>query len=695
MRANFLKFSFLFIAVFFLNLSVRAQESIRVSALQDVAWLELENSFTFYSSDKNLSPQEFLKTFNNLEKPTANKSDKAVWYYVIIENDLPDSQRVYLNFDRNIERINAYTLSANTITDSMRSGFLLPYNLRNIPISSHNLTIDIAPKESLPVLVKAYNITNVPVGLNVFNVAGERFSRYIFRVNRAFLPQLGIAIGFQGAMFIMVLYMLLLYFQDNRNSVYLSYAVYMLSVMLYMLLKLAHNGVFFFAIPNFPLLRTALNEFLQFAIMVTYILFAIKFLKINKTAPRLFKTMKWINIVYLTYGTFMALYFLVSKDLLTVKMMFGPSRVVFFVLSIIIIIWTGTVIKGPLVKYLVWGSSFFLLGNLLAILFTLQMHGVFTVFPETSLVPINFTQMGTIVEILFFSLGIGKSIQLNNLEKEKIQNAYISQLVQNEELNKKHNRELEEKVTARTEEVMAKKKELEDIRAKRKETEFNSKLMDSEMRLLRLQMNPHFIFNSLNSIRYFILKQDEENAIEYIESFSKLLRMILDHSQRKFITLKEELTALEIFLKFEMARFNNKFEYTINIDENILADSIAIQPLLLQPFVENSIWHGLMHKDGKGQISISVKKLNFYELNIIIEDDGVGRKKAGEIKAKNGKAQKSHGTKITKNRIDVLNETMQGTSGFIIDDLTTHNGKPLGTRVTLTLNIQKYEGTNY
>jgi len=311
------------------------------------------------------------------------------------------------------------------------------------------------------------------------------------------------------------------------------------------------------------------------------------------------------------------------------------------------------------------------------------------------MLPINISQIGILIEVLLFSLGIGKLIKINNVEREQIREAYITELEKNEKLITEHSSQLESKIEERTTEVIAKTKELSDVRSNQQKIEYERRLMEQEMRLLRVQMNPHFLFNSLNSIRYFILSQNEEKAIEYIESFSKLLRMILDYSKRNFISLKEELLALDLYVKFERERFNQKFDYTVTIDPEINVESVAIQPLLLQPFVENSIWHGLMHKDSKGCLTIKIKKASSTEMTIIIEDNGIGRTKAAEISKRNGKKHKSHGMEITQNRMDILNGTEGENFGFKIEDLTDDHNELTGTRVVFKLKIRDYEGINY
>jgi signal transduction histidine kinase len=463
-----------------------------------------------------------------------------------------------------------------------------------------------------------------------------------------------------------------------------------------MLLKIVSTGPYYILLPDHPFMRVVLNEPLQFLFTVTYNLFAIQFLELKKNYKGLYKLIQSVNVVYLIYAVAVFIYLYITKDTVFVDSLFIPTRIVVFLVGLTLIVLAVAYVKSPVKKYFVWGSSFFFIGSILGIVYSVSMYGEEPIFwlPEISLSPINLTQMGVVLEILLFSLGIGKLIHINNLEKEEIKDAYITQLERTEQLSKTHAQQLESKVKERTEEVLSKTTELANLQSQKQKIEFQRQLMDREMRVLRLQMNPHFIFNSLNSIRYFILKQDEEKAIEYIELFSKLLRMILDYSKRDLITLEEELQALELYVKFEKERFNQKFEYQIILDKELSGKLVAIPPLLLQPFAENSIWHGLMHQDKKGCLTIKIQKTSSTEMTIIIEDNGVGREKAAEIAARNGKKHQSHGMEITKSRIEMINETWNSRFGFKIEDLKSDDGKATGTRVVFTIKIQEYDSVN-
>lgn len=206
-----------------------------------------------------------------------------------------------------------------------------------------------------------------------------------------------------------------------------------------------------------------------------------------------------------------------------------------------------------------------------------------------------------------------------------------------------------------------------------------------EMQALRAQMNPHFIFNCLNAINGFILKNEAETAADYLTKFSRLIRMVLNNSQKQFISLEEELDTLALYLHMERLRFS--FNYQVNCDNSVDAPSVFIPPMLLQPFVENAIWHGLMHQENGGELTVDVH-LDNDMLHVKIEDNGVGRKQAALIKSKSAQKNKSLGLTITKNRMALLNQGLNDVCFFEIKDLEDGGGNPLGTSVSLKIKTQ-------
>lgn len=225
------------------------------------------------------------------------------------------------------------------------------------------------------------------------------------------------------------------------------------------------------------------------------------------------------------------------------------------------------------------------------------------------------------------------------------------------------------------------RKEKEKIRF-----QYNKELAEVEMKALRAQINPHFLFNSLNSINNFILKNDTKQASKYLVKFSQLVRNILNNSSSTYINLSEELSTIELYILIEGMRFSNQFSYYIEVDEDIHTSNIRIPSLLLQPYVENAIWHGLLHKDGEKLISIKVSKLNSDYISISIEDNGVGRETAREIEQK-PKDRKSFGMQLGENRLRLMSSSSDFSASVEVIDLTLPDGTPSGTKILLTIPI--------
>ena len=209
----------------------------------------------------------------------------------------------------------------------------------------------------------------------------------------------------------------------------------------------------------------------------------------------------------------------------------------------------------------------------------------------------------------------------------------------------------------------------------------------NELKALRAQMNPHFIFNALNSIKSFNLNHDTEGANFYLTKFSKLIRQVLDNSRNEKITLKSELETLVLYLDMENMRVGDKFDYHINIDTEVETDFVEIPPMLIQPYIENAIWHGLVHKEGQGNIRIDIQFKNDTHLIINILDNGIGREKAMALKSKTGTTHKSFGMKITAERLDIIKQLYNIEAKINFEDLKNADGSAAGTKVTLEIPI--------
>ena len=199
---------------------------------------------------------------------------------------------------------------------------------------------------------------------------------------------------------------------------------------------------------------------------------------------------------------------------------------------------------------------------------------------------------------------------------------------------------------------------------------------------LRSQMNPHFIFNALNSVNSFIATNDERTANKYLSDFSSLMRSVLENSEEDFIPLSSEIGLIKKYTMLEHFRFKDKFDYTLTVDENLAIDEFQIPPMLLQPYVENAVWHGMRYKAEKGLLHIHFSQKDAHTAVITVTDDGVGRERSKDMKTENQKKQKSKGMGNINKRIAILNEMYGDRVDVVITDVF-ENGE--GTKVTLTL----------
>jgi len=216
--------------------------------------------------------------------------------------------------------------------------------------------------------------------------------------------------------------------------------------------------------------------------------------------------------------------------------------------------------------------------------------------------------------------------------------------------------------------------------------EINKMLAESQLMALRAQMNPHFVFNCLNSIQECIVTQKYGEASNYLNKFSKLFRMVLNNSGKNLVSIDEEKEVLKLYLELELMRFEKSFQYTIEADEKLETDEILMPSMILQPYVENALWHGLMHKEGERYLLIRFEKISDEVFRCTINDNGIGRKKSFELKEQQSKTKhhESKGLKISKDRLDVLQKQGFHASLEIIDKYDG-TGQAAGTTVIIEL----------
>lgn len=282
--------------------------------------------------------------------------------------------------------------------------------------------------------------------------------------------------------------------------------------------------------------------------------------------------------------------------------------------------------------------------------------------------PLNFFFMGILLESIVFILGLGYKVKLIYQERLNTQLKIIEEQQLNQELRASHQKVLEEELAAK---VNALKEALEKSEAEKVNTlrlQFENEVNILKLESLRSQMNPHFIFNALNSIKVYLIENNKEQAVYYLNKFSKLIRKILESSRNDSITLVEELEIIELYLRIENIRFDNTISFTITHEPDVALHSVKIPSLLLQPFIENAIWHGLMLKEGEKRIAIHVRS-EAGRVVLTIVDNGIGREKAQAHREKKSFKKESLGLEFSRERLAYFNQKAGQQYAFHIEDL--------------------------
>lgn len=348
-----------------------------------------------------------------------------------------------------------------------------------------------------------------------------------------------------------------------------------------------------------------------------------------------------------------------------------------FLINIVLLIFFC---RGPIAKYIILGSLFLTIGSMISILYsTFQLQFSNNEFQYT----IIYTQIGILLEVFCFSSILGYKRKLIMQENEDAQKQLILQLKANSDLNEKLTLSLKSKID--TQSALIDKEKDRAMKA-----EYERQLTEVKSKMLRSRMNPHFIFNCLNSIDRYVLTNQPDKASIYLTKFARLMRNTLDYSSQSSISLEDELNNLNIYIQLEQLRFNDKFEYVLEVNNDIDIKTLKIPPLTLQPYVENAIWHGLMHVNHTGILKITIYGED-KEYWCSIDDNGIGRESAAKIRSLSATKRKSEGAKITAERLR-LNDKLFGDASNIktIDKFDTH-GNPTGTKVIIHLPKGKME----
>lgn len=475
-----------------------------------------------------------------------------------------------------------------------------------------------------------------------------------------------------GALIFMHLYALYSYLL-SRDKTFLYYALYTVMAVILSL----HNIDIRFGLGWFYPFYTIINPYFPgpfhpSLLTLFYGLFIGHILNLKQNFPFV-----WKMILVLFFVLSLQQLMAVTESLLG-KPLFSNNWIYLLALlpaslTTLLLIAATYLSQSPLRKYLLAGMFGLLCLGLFPIMFNFSMINL----PPAANIIVNHIAFwvicGLALESLCFATALAYRGRLTEVERNHLQEQYT--------------RELETQLAHRSREIEEKVQQLEAQRIHQLELSFEQRLAETEMGALRAQMNPHFIFNCLNSIKLYATENEAGKAAEYLTKFSRLIRLVLENSRSEKVTLQNELEALRLYLEMEAMRFKDKLRFTLTIEESIDADFVEIPPLLIQPYVENAIWHGLMHKEEGGTVSLRLEQPEDNLLRIIIADDGIGREQAAKLKSKSATPRKSFGMAVTSERIALINQLYQTETRVQILDLIDALGRPSGTEVRLEIPI--------
>jgi sensor histidine kinase YesM len=481
-----------------------------------------------------------------------------------------------------------------------------------------------------------------------------------------------------GMVFILFIFYGLAYI-NLRDRIYLSYAIY-LSITFFQVLYMAQyifskNFVMFNYIGH-----SGFDEATKGLMIVFYSIFYRQAFNITNKSKVLYISVEALKIISILYVSIISISYLFTISFYFEPYVYFWYRFPIFFFSLVVLIYSFRI------KNLTGFQKIILVGSLIYTVFTAFTTMQKIDYPIKDLmVSINGLCLGIMLELIIFSIALGVRIRDSFMASEKLKDKLIVELQQNEEFITNENIILEEKVKERVYEIKQQNLLIEEQQKQALIQSFEKEKVEIQMQALSAQMNPHFIFNCMNSIQHSIVTNNTEKASVMLHDFASLIRMVLENSSQPDITLENEIKLLETYLKLEQIRTNNSFDYKIDVDSSMSADFIKIPTMMLQPFLENAIWHGFKLINYKGKIQVAFSLLdNSVACNII--DNGIGRKKASQIKHQDVK--KSMAIQIIQNRISLLNRTLTNNSASLeIVDLYDDQQTPLGTNVSIILPI--------
>lgn len=622
------------------NVYVIKERFIDSITVNDYAQIYYEPARKFTFNDIQSIDFQPYKTFE-LSRPFLLYQSYNHWIKFGIKNQTSDTLKLLFDYGK-YHDIELYQGS-----QIKKAGLLVDIDKRLFKKNQYLIPVNIVPKTTEVFYARINDKNGIfkenKISLQTYSFEeNSRAKSFLENQRNSFFAASFIAIGL-----FLILFCLIQVFQ-TQNIAYFFYAMYLLFVELYFVRRIEAQTDFHLLFSYFPKSFYQSEVTLNIFPIICYLLFCQLILDLNENnQPRLYKISRMTILFCGIYWVFDCI------------LQFGFDN---YPVSLFIYFWVRILLLIPTI-YLItkyfqlndWVAKYIAIGSYILILaatFSLLMayfHKLagsnFFWGPER----VPYLEIGIFVENLFFILALVTKIKMIYQER----NLALSQLVEQ----------------ANQQRIIA---------------EFREKLSKAELKSLQSQINPHFIFNSLNSIKSYIQKEKPKDAIKYLTDFANLIRSILQKSENSMISLADEIEILKLYIQLEQMRFENKFIFFYFIDNETDTHDIKIPALLLQPYIENAIWHGLMPKEEKGELIIEIKKQDD-SIICAIDDNGIGREKSIFNKNLQTNKHKSLGLQINQERVQVLNELDNYGIAINIIDKKDNRELATGTRVEIRI----------
>lgn len=650
---------FFFCLFFLITLSCTAKEvsidTIKVGNIGENIWqLNDQQLWVFCDTTHQMTYEEVqqlpLKAFQSTKNGKYNLNRQHAnhyWFKFVVQN-LHPTEDIDLVF--NADRTDFSTLYQQTKTD----GTTLSHSRKNQTykdgyVTYYSIPIKISAGQTHNFLFRKETILRAFSTVRMLLLSEEKFQQEKLKN----LPRNLTFNLFQGVFFGFLLFgfgFSLIQFTTERDKVYLYYAAYVLSIVGYYLMNAPYLNLALTFHYSFPY-GNPFTKVTTFLIVVIYVLFLKVFLGINLQTNRRLSLIINGGLIGLLLLIIFTLISIVNGNALINVEFHGRIRfiLIFIGLGLLIPIFMASR-KAAYGSYIVFGTLILLVSGLLNNLFLNGKEHYIRNY-------ITLTQLGILVEILFFSLA------LSLRSRSKLKSAKAKEIATNHQLQQT---------------------KLAKLNIQKDKALLQQQLAETELKALKAQLNPHFISNALNGIKLMVQNNQRKQAEDYLADFSNLIRTILINSNESFISLQRELDYAALYLKMESLRFDHQFTYEIEVTEDIDITYVKIPPLLLQPYIENAIWHGLLPKGGLKKLLIKISTKG-QQICCIIEDNGVGRNNNFITQKQPEYAHKGHGMNITSERIKINNQLYEAGLSVMIIDKKDEYGTPCGTLVELTI----------